>query len=59
MVAGPDLVKVVRQRRENPPDPDAPKDLLDRMLTVVDTKTGEKMADELIVDNVRSFLGVL
>ena len=29
------------------------------MLTVVDTKTGEQMTDESIVDNVRPFLTVL
>lgn len=47
------VIQVVQQRRGNPTDPDAPKDLLDRMLTVVDTKTGEKMTDESIVDNAR------
>ena len=52
-------IQVVQQRRENPTDPDAPKDLLDRMLTVVDSKTGEKMTDESIVDNVCPFLAVL
>lgn len=55
----PDLnptTQVVQQRRENPTDPDAPKDLLDRMLTVADTKTGEQVTDESIVDNVRPFL---
>jgi len=57
-VSDPDPIQVVQQRRENPTDPDAPKDLLDRMLTVVDTKTGEKMTDASIVDNVRSRLGV-
>ena len=57
-VTHPDPVQVVQQRRETPTDPDAPKDLLDRMLTVVDTKTGEKMTDASIVDNVLSFLGV-
>lgn len=46
---------VVQKRRENPTDPDGPKDLLDRMLTVVDAKTGEKMTDESIVDNVHLF----
>ena len=51
-VTDPEPAQVVQQRRENPTDPDAPKDLLDRMLTVVDTKTGEKMTDESIVDNV-------
>ena len=57
-VTHPDPVQVVQQRRETPTDPDAPKDLLDRMLTVVDTKTGEKMTDASIVDNVLSiFLG--
>ena len=55
--ADPDPVQVVQERRENPTDPDAPKDLLDRMLTVVDTKTGEKMTDESIVDNVCSLRG--
>ena len=58
VVADPDPVKVVQQRREHPTDPDATKDLLDRMLTAVDTKTGEKMSDESIVDNVHSFPGV-
>lgn len=47
---------LVQQRRANPTDPDAPKDLLDRMLTVVDAKTGEKMTDESIVDNLITFL---
>ena len=58
LVTDPDLVQVVQQRKEHPTDPDAPKDLLDRMLTGVDAKTGEKMPDDLIVDNVRSFLEV-
>jgi cytochrome P450/NADPH-cytochrome P450 reductase len=53
------VLQVVQQRRENPTDTDAPKDLLDRMLTVVDTKTGEKMSDESIVDNVCPFLVTL
>lgn len=52
-------LQVIRKRKESPTDPDAPKDLLDRMLTVVDTKTGKKMADESIVDNVHSFLVLL
>jgi len=54
-VSNLDPVQVVQQRREHPTDQDAPKDLLDRMLTVVDTKTGEKMTDASIVDNVHSF----
>lgn len=58
LITEPNPVQVVRERREHPTDPDAPKDLLDRMLTVVDTKTGEMMTDGSIVDNVRSPLGV-
>ena len=58
VVTFPDPVKVVQQRRENPTDPDGHKDLLDRMLTAVDTKTGEKMTNESIVDNVRSSYGI-
>ena len=44
--------QVVQKRKQNPTEPDAHKDLLDRMLTAVDTKTGEKMTDDSIVDNV-------
>lgn len=46
------ILQVVQQRRAHPTEPDAPKDLLDRMLTAVDAKTGEKMTDDSIVDNV-------
>ena len=53
------FLQVIRQRKESPTDPDAPQDPLDRMLTVVDTKTGEKMTDELIVENVGFFLVTL
>ena len=45
-------VQVVQKRRQHPTEPDAHKDLLDRMLDAVDTKTGEKMTDDSIVDNV-------
>lgn len=44
--------QVVQKRKQTPTEPDAPKDLLDRMLAVVDTKSGEKMTDDSIVDNV-------
>jgi len=44
--------RVVQKRKQNPTKPDDHKDLLDRMLTAVDTKIGEKMTDESIVDNV-------
>lgn len=44
--------QVVQKRKANPTEHDAHKDLLDRMLTAVDTKTGEKMTDDSIVDNV-------
>jgi cytochrome P450/NADPH-cytochrome P450 reductase len=43
---------IVQKRKENPTEPGAHKDLLDQMLTAVDTKTGEKMTDASIVDNV-------
>ena len=45
-------LQVVQKRKENPTEPGAHKDLLDRMLSGVDTKTGEKMTDDSIVDNV-------
>ena len=50
----PDVLpfQVVQKRKQNPTEPDAHKDLLDRMLSAVDTKTGEKMTDDSIVDNV-------
>jgi hypothetical protein len=50
LIPGP--FQVVQNRKANPTEPDAHKDLLDRMLTAVDTKTGEKMTDDSIVDNV-------
>lgn len=50
LTSGP--FQVVQKRKANPTEPDAHKDLLDRMLTAVDTKTGEKMTVESIVDNV-------
>ena len=45
-------LQVVQKRKENPTEPGAHKDLLDRMLSGVDAKTGEKMTDDSIVDNV-------
>ena len=47
-----DSLQVVQKRKANPTEPGAHKDLLDRMLMAVDTKTGEKMTDDSIVDNV-------
>lgn len=44
--------RVVQKRKQNPTNPDNHKDLLDQMLTAIDTKTGEKMTDDSIVDNV-------
>lgn len=48
-----DLLQVVQKRKANPTEAGAHNDLLDRMLAAVDAKTGEKMTDDSIVDNVR------
>jgi cytochrome P450/NADPH-cytochrome P450 reductase len=46
-------MEVIKNRRENPTDK---KDLLNGMLNGVDPKTGEKMSDESIMDNMITFL---
>ncbi|KAF1840671.1 NADPH-cytochrome P450 reductase-like protein [Cucurbitaria berberidis CBS 394.84] len=44
---------VIKTRRENPTEK---KDLLNGMLNGVDPKTGEKMTDESVIDNMITFL---
>ncbi|KAF2176744.1 NADPH-cytochrome P450 reductase-like protein [Zopfia rhizophila CBS 207.26] len=44
---------VIQTRKENPTDK---KDLLDGMLNGVDPKTGEKMTDDSVIDNMITFL---
>jgi cytochrome P450/NADPH-cytochrome P450 reductase len=44
---------VIKTRRENPTDK---KDLLNGMLNGVDSKTGKKMTDENVIDNMITFL---
>ncbi|EUC47483.1 hypothetical protein COCMIDRAFT_35012 [Bipolaris oryzae ATCC 44560] len=46
-------LEVIETRRENPTDK---KDLLNGMLSGVDPKTGEKMTDENVIDNMITFL---
>ncbi|KAL5115197.1 hypothetical protein ACEQ8H_006871 [Pleosporales sp. CAS-2024a] len=46
-------MEVIQNRRANPTDK---KDLLNGMLNGVDPKTGEKMSDESIMDNMITFL---
>jgi cytochrome P450/NADPH-cytochrome P450 reductase len=43
----------VERRRKNPSDK---KDLLNQMLLGVDSKTGQKMTDQSICDNIVTFL---
>ena len=45
--------EVIDKRKQNPTDK---KDLLNGMLNGVDTKTGEKMTEESIIDNMITFL---
>ncbi|KAH6838702.1 NADPH-cytochrome P450 reductase-like protein [Alternaria alternata] len=44
---------VIKTRRDNPTDK---KDLLNGMLNGVDSKTGKKMTDESVIDNMITFL---
>ncbi|CAN9447262.1 unnamed protein product [Alternaria alternata] len=44
---------VIKMRRDNPTDK---KDLLNGMLNGVDSKTGKKMTDESVIDNMITFL---
>ncbi|KAH7095469.1 NADPH-cytochrome P450 reductase-like protein [Paraphoma chrysanthemicola] len=46
-------LEVIQTRRNNPTDK---KDLLNGMLNGVDPKTGEKMSDESLIDNMITFL---
>ncbi|KAF2833493.1 NADPH-cytochrome P450 reductase-like protein [Ophiobolus disseminans] len=46
-------LEVINTRRENPTDK---KDLLNGMLNGVDPKTGEKMTDDSVIDNMITFL---
>ncbi|CAO2650266.1 Nn.00g015580.m01.CDS01 [Neocucurbitaria sp. VM-36] len=46
-------LEVIKTRRNNPTDK---KDLLNGMLNGVDPKTGEKMNDESVIDNMITFL---
>ncbi|KAH9870830.1 hypothetical protein IAQ61_006309 [Plenodomus lingam] len=46
-------LEVIQNRKDNPNDK---KDLLNGMLKGVDPKTGEKMSDENIIDNMITFL---
>ncbi|KAF1937047.1 NADPH-cytochrome P450 reductase-like protein, partial [Clathrospora elynae] len=46
-------LEVIKTRRENPTEK---KDLLNGMLNGVDSKTGEKMTDDNIIDNMITFL---
>ncbi|KAF2023181.1 NADPH-cytochrome P450 reductase-like protein [Setomelanomma holmii] len=46
-------LEVIQTRRNNPTDK---KDLLNGMLNGVDSKTGEKMTDDSVIDNMITFL---